>query len=70
MNSRGGLLHDGRGHRIGKIDFQTVLDQDANDAQRGAAESERVPVAAGFLAEHEDAGQGVELVGNRQHATR
>ena len=42
-----------------------LLDEDAQRTDGGAAQAERILGAAGFLADGEDAGQRVELVGQR-----
>ena len=44
---------------------QRRLDQDAEHAERGAAQRERILVAGGHHADAEEADQGVELVGQR-----
>jgi hypothetical protein len=46
------------------------LDQHADHAQRMAAQRKRVLVAGGQLADAEQAGQGLQLVGQRHHQCR
>ena len=47
----------------------SLLDEDAQHADRGAAQAERILGAARLLADGEDAGQRVELVGQRDRDT-
>src|SRR5690606_37913675 len=48
-----------------QVDIELFLDRDAQRADRGAAQTEWILGAAGLLADREDAGERVELVGER-----
>ena len=51
------------------VEPQRVLDQDAHHAERRAAQAEGILLAGGRQADTEDAGERIELVGQR-HAHR
>lgn len=50
-----------------QIQIKLALDEDAQDRDAGAAQSEGVAGASRFQARAEDAGQGIEAVGQREH---
>ncbi|GAC1634106.1 MAG: hypothetical protein NVS9B10_29880 [Nevskia sp.] len=61
----GGLRVEGALQQDADIERQAAFDQDAQHAECGAAQRERVLARGRFLADREDAGEGVELVGER-----
>src|SRR6185503_2691819 len=55
-------------YQVGEQNFELPLNQDADNPQRGAAQAEGVLVPGRDLADAEEAGEGVELVGERDSA--
>ena len=53
------------GHQLAHVERQRALDQHADQAERMAAQRERVLVAGGHLADAEQARERLELVGHR-----
>ena len=69
----GGPMHGLRGggfvEQLGEVEIQSALEQDAQYAERGAAQAERVLGAGGALLDREDADEGIDLVGERERLT-